>query len=1758
MGQKKKKSRSKSNKHSSPAHSPENKLKSPAGTNAKASREEASTGNGADSQAQQSEKGEQNKLGPPPNLKTTEKVVPELKSANNNSTDVPVKKASSEAKSPEGKEGNKTPPPAQTGFNFLLSLLGQQQKGPPAEEEAGVSETPISREEDETPDGHEVPDVVVATDERNSLQENQVEPQAAEQTEAGDEEKVSTDFSERSSPQPVGSNASGAETIEEVSDASLNKIAVTTASGIHSLAVADTMEVAASPVSEERTPSHNQEDHERRDDIPSTAYPELGGDDRDATLQIGAQTDYVAEASDGGVPPSEEDLVTGAKDQGAAKEMNIGQDDHEAGASEEQKDSESSTARPTSWLYGGHHAAGYGVEEPQTEIRGSSFLGAMRNSVAEGPQPPPPRNAWGGYDEWNDPAQAYGSEGAYDDEADGSGFEDRDRSDRASPWAAMKTEEAKPTVFRDNVTEASAKPGVPLPELAKTVTGSNGPVKTKPRKPAPRVSWDMPIERFHEKVNGSVDPVRSTKELTASLPAEPSEKKVGLAEVVEPIESNATPEPVTVKATDPVQDSLLNMGVDHTAKDSAPTERPLTNTTADKDRTAVKTHEVQSRNVVDHSKKAALPVSKVADDKNTLSKVQRKTTNVAASNSAPKQVVPVKRPKSSVAPTTKSKPSQKKVSFADPAEEADPLEFSQAGSTMNETELKKILRMVDVEEPIESDMEALVGMENSLRAALKRQRDLGDAAAAKDDLIETLREQLEIATNRYESMSERVTRTETELKNRAEAMSQMQNQLKENAAELSKAKRGAMISKEEYTSLQQNVKRRGETVAELERDIEVKEALLKSMRLDLSMLQKQNGEVGTRLSTRETEKGRLQSELAAERQEVKRLGGIIENFGEMKATIEASQRESWRADPQLESKLREAQKTNAAMQWELKVLRFQMQATPTSSRREPMLQKMPAEQLQYSWSTEELETLQRLKERQLNPGSKAKESGLEEPFVSHSEMSRRCFPGDSAKYLEAFSKLYRVGSIGDKLIDDLKGACMAINPVDWERIYLSFFMALESMGKQTSSGEREKLDALWYQRPWQSVIADDLSNCTETTFQNWTARIWGLGFRNILLWGEPKESLIEQLTQSGFTLCVEGTSVASTSQDSPFSKLAMEGDDFARSVLFENTDQWSEVDTAGAFLRTTGRKCFDLNMSTFGAWQQSFSTVVEELRSGKVMGKCISLGNLKFGSVNRTAAAPECEALCFLLGTLAARKGAIIVADLPVSLHSESLKWRSAGNVLILSRLLQVQTFNSVMGGNVHPLLQCLAELSRARIPWISGLEVPLVESKDILRNEGFVNRLTFGDKTKFAAIVEGAEEKNACAAFLTMLVAGIPMMQSGSDLTREAKFVQSRTKREKEVGFGNGDELLNLFRVDFSAAADEQSEPVKKIVGDLNVAVKNIYESSEALRFVNVSVQEVGEDQSMVCFVRTMPQASTEPIPVVVLANTSDRPVSGRIEASDMLVKLQVPNVAFKLDHLCEPTEGAKFDSSFGVLAAELPPYAISCFRLRVAQTPQRTKMMLSSTLSTPELKANTVPVLFDWNEGGNSAVVTGSFLNWKQVVALFPVKSNPRRHVGLHYMRPGTYEAKFISDGVWVCSPGLPLTNPSLTPADPSANNQLVVQTPKHDTEVVELHNHFMAVSRARRLPVEMGNMPCLRPVVIAWTRGGSSVSMSASFSGWNDVYKMFAHEAGRYHWTIINFPIGSHYYRFYVDGQWTVAEEHPIQVDDKGIRSNFIQIS
>lgn len=81
--------------------------------------------------------------------------------------------------------------------------------------------------------------------------------------------------------------------------------------------------------------------------------------------------------------------------------------------------------------------------------------------------------------------------------------------------------------------------------------------------------------------------------------------------------------------------------------------------------------------------------------------------------------------------------------------------------------------------------------------------------------------------------------------------------------------------------------------------------------------------------------------------------------------------------------------------------------------------------------------------------------------------------------------------------------------------------------------------------------------------------------------------------------------------------------------------------------------------------------------------------------------------------------------------------------------------------------------------------------------------------------------------------------------------------------------------------------------------------------------------------------------------------------------------------------------------------------------------------------------------------------------------------------------------------------------------------------------------------------------RPVILVWTKGGTEVLLSSSLDGWREIYPLFHHEIGGYHWMVINFVEGTHYYRFCVDGMWTVAEEHPIQLDDKGIRSNVLQV-
>ena len=62
-------------------------------------------------------------------------------------------------------------------------------------------------------------------------------------------------------------------------------------------------------------------------------------------------------------------------------------------------------------------------------------------------------------------------------------------------------------------------------------------------------------------------------------------------------------------------------------------------------------------------------------------------------------------------------------------------------------------------------------------------------------------------------------------------------------------------------------------------------------------------------------------------------------------------------------------------------------------------------------------------------------------------------------------------------------------------------------------------------------------------------------------------------------------------------------------------------------------------------------------------------------------------------------------------------------------------------------------------------------------------------------------------------------------------------------------------------------------------------------------------------------------------------------------------------------------------------------------------------------------IPTLFQWKEGGNNIVITGSFCGWSRQFSMLKNKNNNFYEL-LLYLPKGEYQFKFIVDNVWKCS--------------------------------------------------------------------------------------------------------------------------------------------
>ena len=79
-------------------------------------------------------------------------------------------------------------------------------------------------------------------------------------------------------------------------------------------------------------------------------------------------------------------------------------------------------------------------------------------------------------------------------------------------------------------------------------------------------------------------------------------------------------------------------------------------------------------------------------------------------------------------------------------------------------------------------------------------------------------------------------------------------------------------------------------------------------------------------------------------------------------------------------------------------------------------------------------------------------------------------------------------------------------------------------------------------------------------------------------------------------------------------------------------------------------------------------------------------------------------------------------------------------------------------------------------------------------------------------------------------------------------------------------------------------------------------------------------------------------------------------------------------------------------------------------------------------------IPTLFQWKEGGNNILITGSFCGWSHRFTMTKNKKNNFYELTL-YLPKGEYQFKFIVDNIWKCSNFYP----TVTDLNNNTNNVL-----------------------------------------------------------------------------------------------------------------------
>jgi len=708
------------------------------------------------------------------------------------------------------------------------------------------------------------------------------------------------------------------------------------------------------------------------------------------------------------------------------------------------------------------------------------------------------------------------------------------------------------------------------------------------------------------------------------------------------------------------------------------------------------------------------------------------------------------------------------------------------------------------------------------------------------------------------------------------------------------------------------------------------------------------------------------------------------------------------------------------------------------------------------------------------------------------------------------------------VIREVENRSKDLNPIEWGCLYFEFLNLLNSTKgriRQEDVDQWQRLSPTWKREPWIRVDAAKVLD----NEQDLASAVAAAGFRNVLLENIDRiaksklQNFVSEAKTHGIRVALQFRGYRVSKSDELFQK-ALAGDGRALSE-FIRCDGWRAVEASGS---VEGR--FTTYCDPSGA-EEAISGENRIIPVASEHGLVQLWNNVDEEYVGLDLGSP----VVFLrvaseLVNLVLECGASGICLPEVSLWFRRLYSGGQGQPELVAFTTMVRMLLSSLSENLVLICDGDEQVGELVLPQPPPADLVCSQKTvDITsyQTQSFDPRLSDAREMLGGAFVDKDPRMDSILAVLMLSIHAVPLLRASeiAGVQRETWIQLNEMRRDLEQLRSGATGLLQT-------------------------------RSNEKIAFVRYCSKQV----------------------VLVCANLGDRASQFNFSVAELLVKFGVPAGEFSLRCLHASHSSPTVEMEDQKVMVWLESHSAAVFRVDVQETKVHPERRIQSAReweqSNRESGPTVLPTIIQWDEGGSSVDVLGSFNSWTLRYPLLPLSASGKFASVLYLPSDSSFECKFIRDGEWMCSRLLPRAG---------ENNAFTVRSATDPLPLVSeqimspWHEQFLRGAQALPRPP---TSDWLRPVVFLWvSRRGSErstranygdgdhekvVCLSGSFDGWKERYPMCRSQAGGYWWTVVNLAVGLWHYRFAVDGQWAVSDDQPKDVDGSGFESNVMIVA